>query len=232
VFQINLGQVRIVPLIIETIAIASGIFAGLASIVLFLRLSWPAPVLWFLKLYTSTPDSASGFDRTFGSYLESVIPTDQKNHFLSSPTIIKLPAVPNGRLEQNVSFAPIPGTCRDLLCDMWQPSDNILCSGLAFIYLHGTAFYFLDKDFGTRPFFNMSFERGVSFFKSEVFKNPYIWCAVFSCILIALLSYWLVPVRNVLAVTIYGWKNWSIVFAFAFLSLGIIQLFKKLRWII
>jgi acetyl esterase/lipase len=40
------------------------------------------------------------------------------------------------------------------LCDIWQPPLNVSPSGLAFIYLHGSAFYLLDKDFATRPFFN------------------------------------------------------------------------------
>jgi acetyl esterase/lipase len=40
------------------------------------------------------------------------------------------------------------------LCDVWQPSENIIPSGLAFIYLHGSAWYLLDKDVGTRPFFS------------------------------------------------------------------------------
>lgn len=80
--------------------------------------------------------------------------------------------------------------------------------------------------------FNMSFEKGVAFHKTEVFRNKYVWYAVVSCIIIAMLSYWIIPVRNVLEVTIYGWKDWVIVIAASFLSLFLIQLAKRMRWVI
>lgn len=57
-------------------------------------------------------------------------------------------------MEQNISFATVPETNRELLCDIWQPHSTIAPSGLAFIYLHGAAWYMLDKDLGTRPFFS------------------------------------------------------------------------------
>jgi acetyl esterase/lipase len=102
---------------------------------------------------TRPPASASGFEQAFGSNWKSQIKPEQKTYFLSSRTILRLPAVPEPRLEQDISFATIPGTDRKLLCDIWQPSETIRPSGLAFIYMHGSAFYFLDKDFCTRPFF-------------------------------------------------------------------------------
>ncbi len=184
--------------IIEIIAAVVSSLAALMSILLFLRLRWPAPVLWFLKLYVSAlspwlaltglltvivglitgsvfisligiyvvlvflihifrvtrpPDLSSSFENAFGLHWKDQITAEQKNHFLPSRRVIKLPAVPNPRLQQNISFATIPGTDRILLCDLWQPPENIVPSGLAFIYLHGSAFYFLDKDFATRPFF-------------------------------------------------------------------------------
>jgi acetyl esterase/lipase len=57
-------------------------------------------------------------------------------------------------LKQNLPFATIPGSERQLLCDLWQPPENVPPSGLAFIYMHGSAWYLLDKDVGTRPFFS------------------------------------------------------------------------------
>jgi acetyl esterase/lipase len=56
-------------------------------------------------------------------------------------------------LEKDIPFATIPGSSRQLLCDIWQPPAGVSSTGLAFIYLHGSAFYLLDKDCGTRPFF-------------------------------------------------------------------------------
>jgi acetyl esterase/lipase len=78
---------------------------------------------------------------------------EQNKYFLSRRTILKLPSVPEPRFEQDISFATIPGTDRRLFCDIWQPHISIKPSGLAFIYMHGSAFYFLDKDYKTRPFF-------------------------------------------------------------------------------
>ncbi|HYV91665.1 MAG TPA: alpha/beta hydrolase [Chitinophagales bacterium] len=189
----------IIKLIIQILAAVAGCLAALSSIPLFLRLSWPAPMLWILKLFASAlspwlvlvgalttiagltsgsvfismiglyvvfvflihiyrvtrpPDSASGFEKAFGLHWENGISAEQKNYFLPTRTVIKLPAVPDPRMEQNISFATIPGTDRKLLCDVWQPPSTVTPSGLAFIYLHGGAWYLLDKDLGTRPFFS------------------------------------------------------------------------------
>ena len=80
--------------------------------------------------------------------------------------------------------------------------------------------------------FNMSFEKGVAFHKTEIFRNRYVWYAVVSCIVIAMLSYWILPVRSVLEFSIYGWKDWTIVAVFSLLSLCLIQLVKRMRWVI
>jgi acetyl esterase/lipase len=50
-------------------------------------------------------------------------------------------------------FATVPGTDRALLCDVWQPPAGVPASGLAVVYLHGSAWCMLDKDVGTRPLF-------------------------------------------------------------------------------
>ncbi len=189
----------IIKLILQILATVLGCLAALMSIPLFLRLRWPAPALWVLKLYASAlspllaligvlstivglttgsvfisligiydvliflihifrvtrpPDFSSSLEQAFGLHWKNHINPEQKNHFLPKRTILRLPAVPNPRMEQNISFATIPGTDRQILCDVWQPPENVSPSGLAFIYLHGSAFYFLDKDFGTRPFFS------------------------------------------------------------------------------
>lgn len=188
----------IIKLIIQILTAVTGCLAALMSITLFLRLRWPAPVLWFLKLYTSAlspllafigvlcilaglvtgsvfisligiyvvlifsihqfsvtrpPVFSGSLEHAFGLHWEERIDPELKKHFLPTRTIFRLPAVPNPRMEQNISFSCIPGTDRQLLCDVWQPPENVRPSGLAFIYLHGSAFYLLDKDYGTRPFF-------------------------------------------------------------------------------
>jgi acetyl esterase/lipase len=65
----------------------------------------------------------------------------------------RLPTVPEPRLRQDVVFATVPGTGRRLRCDVWQPPAEVSASGLAVVYLHGSAWYLLDKDVGTRPLF-------------------------------------------------------------------------------
>lgn len=80
--------------------------------------------------------------------------------------------------------------------------------------------------------FNMSFERGLSFFKSEVFTNKYVWYAVISCTLLALLPSWVPAFRNVLQISLYGWKDWIIVATYSFLSLLLIQASKKLKLVL
>jgi len=189
----------IIKVIIQILAAVLGGLAALMSMLLFIRLRWPAPALWFLKLYTSAlspllaligvlciivgwttastfisliglyvffiffihiirvtrpPDFSSGFEKAFGSNWEDRINPNQKKYFLPSRFLLKLPTVPKPRMEQNISFATIPDTDHKLLCDLWQPSEKVTPSGLAFVYLHGSAFYFLDKDLGTRPFFS------------------------------------------------------------------------------
>ena len=71
-----------------------------------------------------------------------------------------LPKTKKPIFEQNISFWTIPRTNRELLCDVWQPPDGVERSGLAFVYLHGGAWYFLDKDFGTRPMFEQLTAQG------------------------------------------------------------------------
>src|SRR5512132_620001 len=65
----------------------------------------------------------------------------------------RLPTTPQPRLRQDVVFATVPGTDRVLLCDVWQPPAGVPSSGLAVVYLHGSAWCMLDKDVGTRPLF-------------------------------------------------------------------------------
>lgn len=106
----------------------------------------------FLSI-TRPPHAANGFQQAFGVHWANGFRPAQKDGFLAKRTVLRLPPVPKPRLEQDVVFATLPGTGRKLLCDVWQPSEQVTPSRLAFIYMHGSAFYFLDKDYGTRPLF-------------------------------------------------------------------------------
>ena len=81
------------------------------------------------------------------------IPTQRRARMVARWWRGRLPTVPEPRLRQDVAFATVPGTGRQLLCDLWQPPADVPASGLAVVYLHGGAWYGLDKDVGTRPLF-------------------------------------------------------------------------------
>jgi acetyl esterase/lipase len=68
-------------------------------------------------------------------------------------------ASPEPSWERNISFWIAPEIGRELLCDLWRPKGEYV-SGLAVIYFHGSAWYMLDKDFGTRPFFRHLVSQG------------------------------------------------------------------------
>lgn len=113
-------------------------------------------VFYFVHIFrvTRPPCVSTNFEQAFAVNWESRITAEQKKYFLPKRTTIKLPTVPTPRFQQNIPFAKIPESDRKLLCDVWQPNSTITPSGLAFIYLHGSAWALLDKDFYTRKFFN------------------------------------------------------------------------------
>jgi acetyl esterase/lipase len=104
-------------------------------------------------LVSRPPISAFSFEKAYGTHWKADIPPETIKYFLRSRMGIGLPTVPPPRLEQNLVFAIVPGSDRQLLCDVWQPNASIPPSGMAFIFLHGGAWYLLDKDLGTRPLF-------------------------------------------------------------------------------
>ena len=130
--------------------------AGMATGSLFTSVIGIYNVLIFgMHIYSVTrpPGAHCNFEKAFGLHWEDKIHPGLKNTFLQRRTVFNLPGAPGTRMEQDIPFTTIPGTGRELLCDIWQPPENVAPSGLAFIYLHGSAWYFLDKDLGTRPFF-------------------------------------------------------------------------------
>ncbi|HTM93118.1 MAG TPA: alpha/beta hydrolase [Flavisolibacter sp.] len=102
---------------------------------------------------TRGPDVFTGFENSFGKSWQNRLLPETKEQFLSKRYVVWLPKSAEPIFQQDVSFYTIPGTNRALLCDIWQPPKTKKHSGLAFIYFHGSAWTFLDKDFGTRTFF-------------------------------------------------------------------------------
>ena len=98
------------------------------------------------------PESWDNFHKEWNE-LKMMIPKESRRYYLSKPYVFLLPNVPEPILQRNISFYTVRGSNRKLLCDVWQPPKHITHSGLAFIYLHGSAWTHLDKDYGTRTFF-------------------------------------------------------------------------------
>jgi acetyl esterase/lipase len=126
------------------VAFAAGVVGAAVSIVYMVLVTIPQP----------------GFVEAFGKDWESRIPPSQKSRMIKRRWQIGLPKTRDPHLAQDIAFWTIPGTDRKLLYDVWQPPDGIEHSGLAFVYLHGSAWYILDKDMGTRPLFRQLANQG------------------------------------------------------------------------
>lgn len=100
------------------------------------------------------------FEAAFGEDWETKISPSQQSRLIQRRWQPRLPQSKDPIFEQDISFWTISGTDRELLCDVWQPAVDVERSGLAFVYLHGSAWYLLDKDFGTRPFFKQLTAQG------------------------------------------------------------------------
>lgn len=78
--------------------------------------------------------------------------------------------------------------------------------------------------------FNMG-SGDVSFFKTEVFRNKFVWYASIACVVIIVVTYMVEPIRNILSVYSMLPVDWAIAVGMSFVSLIIIQLSQKLKLI-
>ncbi|MFN2160457.1 MAG: alpha/beta hydrolase fold domain-containing protein [Candidatus Promineifilaceae bacterium] len=126
------------------VAAAAGLLSALISIASIFLIAAPQP----------------DFATAFGDAWEDTLTPLQKARLMQTRWRPGLPKTSDPIFEQDLVFWTIPGTDRELLCDIWQPPEDIEPSGLAFIYLHGSAWYILDKDVGTRPLFRQLTNQG------------------------------------------------------------------------
>ncbi len=126
------------------VAIVAGLLGTGISLFYMVRVTVPQP----------------GFELAFGKDWPRKISSAQATRLLPKRWNIGLPQTDEPRWERDIPFWTIPGTDRKLLCDVWQPPEGVPSSGLAFIYLHGSAWWTLDKDFGTRPLFRQLAAQG------------------------------------------------------------------------
>lgn len=103
----------------------------------------------------------NGFENAFGTGWSDKIQPEQTRHMIQKRWTprLKMNASPAPIWERDIPFWMIPGTDRQLLCDLWRPANGYI-SGLAFIYFHGGGWSLGDKDFLTRPFFHHLVQQG------------------------------------------------------------------------
>jgi len=96
----------------------------------------------------------NGFEKAFGAGWSDQTPPEGAEHMVKKrwTWFLKMKASPKPSWERDIPFWTIPGTERELLCDVWRPANGNV-SGLTLVFFHGGAWYIGDKDLLTRPFF-------------------------------------------------------------------------------
>jgi len=92
------------------------------------------------------------FEQAFGRGWDKRIPADLQKRMLKRRFSLPMPQPPAPTLIADVKIGG-NGIGEPLLADIWLPAEGIPRTGLAVIYLHGSGFYFLHKDWRTRPLF-------------------------------------------------------------------------------
>lgn len=95
----------------------------------------------------------TAFEQGLGDKWRREISTDIQSNWLQrryTPPHITLPNVP---WERNITFAIHKETGTPLLADLWRPPVFVETSGIGIIYLHNSAWHYMDKDVLTRPWF-------------------------------------------------------------------------------
>lgn len=93
------------------------------------------------------------FERAFGPDWESRIPPSIAPRMLNSRLHLIPPRARTGAFHRNVVVGTQGATQEPLLADIWEPPLDVPRTGLLFLYLHGGAWHYGQKDLGTRYFF-------------------------------------------------------------------------------
>jgi len=92
------------------------------------------------------------FEAAFGPDWQDRIPTDLRTRMPPSRYRLLQPAPPRAVRQADVTIADREAG-RLLLADLWRPPVDVPPTGLAVVFLHGSLWQALDKDFLTRPLF-------------------------------------------------------------------------------
>lgn len=102
----------------------------------------------------------AGFTQAFGPNWENHIPAGIKMQLWSKRYRLIQPAAPAARGIRNINIGMSGRTDEPILCDIWQPPEDVPPSGLGIVYFHGGAWQALDKDILTRPLFRQLASQG------------------------------------------------------------------------
>lgn len=135
--------------LVGAVTVILGIFSAAPVAILTGAIGMAVSTQYVLRVIKPQP----GFDDAFGPDWLEKIPPAWKARMLHNRWmgLISRPIKPS--FDHDVPFWKVTGSERVLLCDIWQPSSGIPPSGIGFIYLHGSAWHYSDKDHGTRPLF-------------------------------------------------------------------------------
>jgi acetyl esterase/lipase len=103
----------------------------------------------YLRKVTEPNES---FNRAFGGCVER-LPQAQYEAMYTERWSLNHVKPPEPRWERDVVFWTLPGSQRDLRCDLWLPPVTVPPSGIGLLYFHGSAWVYGDKDMLTRPSF-------------------------------------------------------------------------------
>ena len=109
-------------------------------------------MIWYVSLCTR---DHHGFEDAFGADWSDQIPPESVKNMVQKrwSFFLKVKTSPEPIWERDIPFWTVPDSDRQLLCDIWRPAKGNV-SGLAFVYIHGGAWFIWDKDYYTRPFFH------------------------------------------------------------------------------
>ena len=95
------------------------------------------------------------FEHAFDHNWQAKLTPAQRVHMLTQRWTWHVPKQTGPVVERDLVFWTLAEPQeRKLLCDIWLPPDGTKPSGLALLYFHGSAWYLLDKGFGTDWFFS------------------------------------------------------------------------------
>ncbi len=97
-----------------------------------------------------------GFEQTFGPGWASRISPDLRSRMPSSRYVPLAPSPPQVAWRRDVVVGTshlLDGSKTPLLADIWMPPAGVPHTGLGVIYLHGSGWHYMDKDYLTRTFF-------------------------------------------------------------------------------